>query len=164
MTEHWVFSDQSTYLWEVIFSFPTYWKCFKASLESNSMKNKMVYTTKPNYKYESMKTKWSTHDIVFQCQDVLVMYDIKVYCGSLQQKLTRFDFLSGMTFGSFSIDYYRLWITRRQENYFRNKQRGRYGPTLTEPNYTDHSKWNVHFVLSISRPNSAMKDTEKKTA
>lgn len=65
MTEHWVFSDQSTYLWEVIFSFPTYWKCFKASLESNSMKNKMVYTTKPNYKYESMKTKWSTHDIVF---------------------------------------------------------------------------------------------------
>ena len=41
-------------------------------------------------------------------KDVFVMYDIKVYCGSLQQKLTRFDFLSSMTFGSFSIDYYRL--------------------------------------------------------
>lgn len=109
---------------------------------------------------------WKPNDplttLFFQCQDVFVMYDIKVYCGSLQQKLTRFDFLSSMTFGSFSIDYYRLWITRRQENYFRNKQRGRYGPTLTKQNYTDHSKWNVHFVLSISRTNSAMKDTEKK--
>lgn len=108
---------------------------------------------------------WKPNDtlttLLFECQDVFVMYDIKVYCSSLQQKLTRFDFLSGMTFGSFSIDYYRLWITRSQKNYFRNKQRGRYGPTLTEQNYTDHSKWNVHFVLSISRPNSAMKDTEK---
>lgn len=79
---------------------------------------------------------WKPNDplttLFFQCQDVFVMYDIKVYCGSLQQKLTRFDFLSSMTFGSFSIDYYRLWITRRQENYFRNKQRGRYGPTLTK--------------------------------
>ena len=110
---------------------------------------------------------WKPNDplttLFFQCQDVFVMYDIKVYCGSLQQKLTRFHFLSSMTFGSFSIYHYRLWITRRQENYFRNKQRGRCVPTLTEQNYTDHSKWNVHFVLLISRPNSATKDTEKKT-
>ena len=111
---------------------------------------------------------WKPNDplttLFFQCQEVFVMYDIKVYCGSLQQKLTRFDFLSGMTFGSFSIYHYRLWITRRQENYFRNKQRGRCVPTLTEQNYIDHSKWNVHFVLLISRPNSATKDTEKKNA
>lgn len=46
--------------------------------------------------------------LFFECQDVFVMYDIKVYCRSLQQKLTQFDFLSGMTFGSFSIDHYRL--------------------------------------------------------
>ena len=65
---------------------------------------------------------WQTNDplttLLFERQDVFVMYDMKVYCGSLQQKLTQFDFLSGMTFGSFSIDYYRLWITRRQKNYF----------------------------------------------
>lgn len=46
--------------------------------------------------------------LLFDCQNVLVMYDIKVYCGPLQQKLTQFDFLSGMTFGSFNTDYYRL--------------------------------------------------------
>ena len=37
-----------------------------------------------------------------------VMHDIRVYYSLLQQKLTQFDFLSGMTFGSFSTDYYRL--------------------------------------------------------
>ena len=65
---------------------------------------------------------WKPNDplttLFFQCQDVFVMYDKKVYCGSLQQNFTQFDFLSSMTFGSFSIDYYRLWITRSQKNYF----------------------------------------------
>ena len=65
---------------------------------------------------------WKPNDplttLLSECQEVFVMYDIKVYCGLLQQKLTQFDFLSGMTFGSFSTDYYRLWITRRQKNYF----------------------------------------------
>lgn len=118
MTEHWVFSDQGTYLWEVIFSFPTYWKCFKASLENNSIKKKWFTQQRSTMNMKVRKPNDPLTTLFFECQDVFVMYDIKVYCRSLQQKLTQFDFLSGMTFGSFSIDHYRLWITRRQKNYF----------------------------------------------